>query len=169
MPILSQKMMRNVQQQQSVEQTNITRTQSISLVKNLIRTAISSIAYVRNLFPQDCFEERSLSGVNLQTLRPQSAGRFGPPTTHHLKVTHCLRHHSSIGRLSCPIIQNQSSLSTGLSMESSMRSTRAISRTWCLPSTLPANQAPSSLNAISSTWTTPPMTTAAVNRDIIFT
>mmetsp|Transcript_27975 Transcript_27975/g.109842 ORF Transcript_27975/g.109842 Transcript_27975/m.109842 type:complete len:80 (+) Transcript_27975:248-487(+) len=49
------------QQRQASETVNI--EQSLTLTKNLVRTSISSIAYIRNLFPDDCFtEQHSKSG-----------------------------------------------------------------------------------------------------------
>jgi hypothetical protein len=41
-------------------------------MKNLIRTALSSIAYLRDLFPEDCFSEKRLTGVKVKTLLPES-------------------------------------------------------------------------------------------------
>jgi len=35
-----------------------------------MRTAISSIAYLRNLFPEDCFSEKKLTGLSIRTLLP---------------------------------------------------------------------------------------------------
>ncbi len=35
-----------------------------------MRTAISSIAYLRNLFPEDCFQERKLTGLTIRSLLP---------------------------------------------------------------------------------------------------
>lgn len=38
--------------------------------QNLVRTAISSIVYLRNLFPEDCFQDKKLTGLTIRTLLP---------------------------------------------------------------------------------------------------
>ena len=40
------------------------------MMRNLFRTTISSISYIRNLFPDNCFTDRILTGVPIKTLRP---------------------------------------------------------------------------------------------------
>jgi len=40
-----------------------TREESLALVRNLLRTAISSIVYLRNIFPEHCFRDRTLTGL----------------------------------------------------------------------------------------------------------
>lgn len=57
--------------QTTAEQT-VTYQQSLVLVRNLIRTAISSICYIRHLFPENNFVDRILSGLNIKTLLPNS-------------------------------------------------------------------------------------------------
>ena len=44
----------------------ITRQESQVLVRNLIRTSISTICYLRNLFPDESFQQRSLVGKTKQ-------------------------------------------------------------------------------------------------------
>jgi hypothetical protein len=42
----------------------ITKQESQVLVRNLIRTSISTICYLRNLFPDESFQQRSLVGID---------------------------------------------------------------------------------------------------------
>lgn len=37
-----------------------------------MRTAISTVCYLRNIFPEDCFSDKSLSGVNIKSLQPSN-------------------------------------------------------------------------------------------------
>ena len=39
--------------------TKVTETQSLTLVKNLIRVSISTVCSLRGIFPQVCFQERT--------------------------------------------------------------------------------------------------------------
>ncbi|EFC42471.1 meiotic specific asynaptic protein [Naegleria gruberi] len=41
-------------------------------MRNLMRTAISSVCYLRNLFPEDCFQDKSLSGIQIKSLQPSN-------------------------------------------------------------------------------------------------
>ncbi|KAL9658557.1 hypothetical protein ABK040_006096 [Willaertia magna] len=59
-----------VAQQSRTEQ--ITHEESLTLVRNLMRTAISSISYLRNLFPEDCFQDRTISGIQIKSLIPSN-------------------------------------------------------------------------------------------------
>ena len=38
------------------------------LVRNILRIGISSIAYLRHLFPEDCFQDHILAGMNMKIL-----------------------------------------------------------------------------------------------------
>lgn len=62
-------------QQQEVKQQleTVSAQQSSILMKNLIRTTISSITYLRNIFPEDCFVDKKLSGY---VASPQSTYLF---------------------------------------------------------------------------------------------
>jgi hypothetical protein len=44
-------------QNQKVNNETVNQEQSLTLVRNLIRVTISQIAYIRNMFPSNCFEE----------------------------------------------------------------------------------------------------------------
>ncbi|KAG2375185.1 hypothetical protein C9374_010189 [Naegleria lovaniensis] len=55
--------------QQSRTQS-VTYEESLTLMRNLMRTAISSVCYLRNIFPEDCFQDKSLSGINIKSLQP---------------------------------------------------------------------------------------------------
>eukprot|EP00698_Gefionella_okellyi_P024243 TRINITY_DN8502_c0_g1_i11.p1 TRINITY_DN8502_c0_g1~~TRINITY_DN8502_c0_g1_i11.p1 ORF type:complete len:371 (-),score=75.08 TRINITY_DN8502_c0_g1_i11:758-1870(-) len=61
----------NVMQQQ-LARTEIDAKQSLTLMRNLMRTAISSICYLRHMFPEECFQDRFLSGINIKGLIPKS-------------------------------------------------------------------------------------------------
>ena len=47
---------------QAVRTTAVTRQQSLVATKNLVRCAVAQIAYIRNLFEDDCFEAVSING-----------------------------------------------------------------------------------------------------------
>ncbi|KAJ5066293.1 horma domain-containing protein [Anaeramoeba ignava] len=47
-----------------------TENQSMTLVRNILRTTISSIAYLRYLFPEENFYDRSIAGINIKSLQP---------------------------------------------------------------------------------------------------
>lgn len=36
-----------------------------------MRTAVSTITYMRNLFPEDCFQDNKLTGITIKTLLPK--------------------------------------------------------------------------------------------------
>ncbi|KAJ1608853.1 HORMA domain-containing protein [Cryptosporidium canis] len=40
------------------------------MMRNTIRTAVSSVAYLRNLFDEEAFEDKNVSGLQLKVLRP---------------------------------------------------------------------------------------------------
>ncbi|EEA04939.1 HORMA domain-containing protein [Cryptosporidium muris RN66] len=40
------------------------------MMRNAIRTAVSSVAYLRNLFDEEAFEDKNVSGLQLKVLRP---------------------------------------------------------------------------------------------------
>ncbi|XP_065645703.1 HORMA domain-containing protein 1-like [Hydra vulgaris] len=51
----------------------VTETQSTLFVKKLLAVAVSSISYLRALFPENAFGDRCLEDVNLKILRDDSA------------------------------------------------------------------------------------------------
>lgn len=55
-------------QKQVERQDTVTHNQSLTLVRNLFRTAISSVCYLRGLFPENCFSDRSVVGLNIKSL-----------------------------------------------------------------------------------------------------
>lgn len=55
-------------QKQVERQDTVTHSQSLTLIRNLFRTAISSICYLRGLFSEDCFSDRSVVGLNIKSL-----------------------------------------------------------------------------------------------------
>ncbi|KAJ3093466.1 HORMA domain-containing protein 1, partial [Physocladia obscura] len=59
-----------------------TRTESLQLAQNLLRSAVASIAYLRGLFPEDLFESVDFNGMKLKKFaRPtdQSSSQDQPP------------------------------------------------------------------------------------------
>lgn len=40
-------------------ENQVTKSQSLTLVKNLVRVSISTVCHLRNIFPASCFQERS--------------------------------------------------------------------------------------------------------------
>lgn len=50
-----------------VPRKQVTKSQSLTLVKNLVRVSISTVCYLRNIFPDSCFQERSY-GMDVFTL-----------------------------------------------------------------------------------------------------
>ncbi|EAY09113.1 HORMA domain containing protein [Trichomonas vaginalis G3] len=48
----------------------VTEVQSITLVRNILRSGISSIAYLRYLFPEENFQDTSLAGLKIKSLVP---------------------------------------------------------------------------------------------------
>ena len=50
----------------------VSAQESLVLVRNLMRCSISTIAYLRNVFPDENFADRTMSGVNLKSLLPNS-------------------------------------------------------------------------------------------------
>ncbi|CAM9966814.1 unnamed protein product, partial [Discosporangium mesarthrocarpum] len=46
----------------------ITKSQSLTLVKNLVRISISTVCHIRNIFPTNCFQERSYAGLRIYQL-----------------------------------------------------------------------------------------------------
>ncbi|KAJ4462119.1 hypothetical protein PAPYR_1298 [Paratrimastix pyriformis] len=48
----------------------ITATQSATLVRNLFRASIYSIAFNRKLFPEECFVEKTIGGLTVKSLTP---------------------------------------------------------------------------------------------------
>jgi hypothetical protein len=43
--------------------SEITEVESTALIQNLVNICISQIAWSRGLFPADCFEEKTFSGL----------------------------------------------------------------------------------------------------------
>lgn len=48
--------------------TGITQAQSMILLKNMIRLSISSVCYLRNIFPPSCFSSRDYAGLKVHQL-----------------------------------------------------------------------------------------------------
>ncbi|CAN0026297.1 unnamed protein product [Pylaiella littoralis] len=55
-------------QAQKERQEQVTETQSLTLVKNLIRVSISTVCHLRNIFPSSCFQERTYAGMKIYQL-----------------------------------------------------------------------------------------------------
>ena len=48
------------------------KTQSLVFVKNLISVSISSICFLRQLFPEDCFANKKHVGITIKALSSES-------------------------------------------------------------------------------------------------
>eukprot|EP00903_Cladosiphon_okamuranus_P019216 g17670.t1 len=55
-------------QAQKERQEQVTETQSLTLVKNLIRVSISTVCSLRGIFPHSCFQERTYAGMKIYQL-----------------------------------------------------------------------------------------------------
>ena len=55
---------------QKIRQTTdtVTEVQSVTLVRNILRSSLSSIAYLRYLFPEDNFQDTELAGLKIKSL-----------------------------------------------------------------------------------------------------
>lgn len=49
-----------------------TEIQSVTLIRNILRSSISSISYLRYLFPEDNFTDTNLAGLKIKSLVPNS-------------------------------------------------------------------------------------------------
>jgi hypothetical protein len=49
----------------------VTEVQSMTLVKNILRSSIATIAYIRYLFPEENFSETQLAGLKIKSLLPR--------------------------------------------------------------------------------------------------
>ena len=63
------------QQKQSTDVINA--AQSFVLVKNMIRISVSSICYIRNLFPAECFSSKDYAGISVRQLESAEPGPDG--------------------------------------------------------------------------------------------
>eukprot|EP00465_Bigelowiella_longifila_P005344 CAMPEP_0185281354 /NCGR_PEP_ID=MMETSP1359-20130426/66671_1 /TAXON_ID=552665 /ORGANISM="Bigelowiella longifila, Strain CCMP242" /LENGTH=238 /DNA_ID=CAMNT_0027876777 /DNA_START=96 /DNA_END=809 /DNA_ORIENTATION=- len=50
----------------------LTEAQSFVLVKNLLRTAMYTVSYIRGIFPQNCFADKKYQNICVKTLRPET-------------------------------------------------------------------------------------------------
>lgn len=48
--------------------TEVSPTESLALVRNLLRTAVSTISYMRSLFPDDCYTNVKIAGNTVKSL-----------------------------------------------------------------------------------------------------
>ena len=59
------------QKQKPTKQTVWSKTNSTTVMKNLVRTSISQICYLRNMFPHDCFTTKKyVDDLFIQALTP---------------------------------------------------------------------------------------------------
>lgn len=57
----------------AVKQDVLSEVQSLCMMKNSIKTAISSITYLRNLFEENAYEDKLIADLPLKLLRPCNA------------------------------------------------------------------------------------------------
>jgi hypothetical protein len=69
--------------QKSSTSTCITPPQSLVLMKNMIRLSVSSICYLRNVFPADCFSSRDYAGLKVHQIECAEKDEDG-----ELKIKH---------------------------------------------------------------------------------
>jgi hypothetical protein len=58
-----------VDQKLKLELAPPTQLQSLNLIQNLLFTSIGSIAFMRNLFPDSCFQPKSFQGSKVKVLK----------------------------------------------------------------------------------------------------
>ncbi|KAK8824386.1 hypothetical protein WA577_006783 [Blastocystis sp. JDR] len=64
-----------MQTREAVE--TVSQQQSLAVVKNMVRTSISEICYLRNLFNEDCFSQKNYAGIMINALHPVTNGKEG--------------------------------------------------------------------------------------------
>ena len=64
----------------AVKVATVSQTQSLALVKNVIRAAISEVCFLRNLFPEDAFVDTHLGTTKIRALAPRELDEEGQPT-----------------------------------------------------------------------------------------
>lgn len=74
-------------QQQKVKTVTDTATMSMVLVKNMFRLSVSSICYLRGVFPEDCFSCREYAGIQVHQLECAEKSNNGEVL---VILTHCL-------------------------------------------------------------------------------
>lgn len=57
-----------MKQEQPVQQNMLNSTGSLILVRNLMRICISEICYIRNIFPEDIFQQGNFAGISYKKL-----------------------------------------------------------------------------------------------------
>lgn len=57
----------------------VTQTQSLAVMKNLVRASISEVCFLRNLFPEDCFKSASFGNTTVRALMPRESAPTGEP------------------------------------------------------------------------------------------
>ncbi|KNC50598.1 HORMA domain-containing protein [Thecamonas trahens ATCC 50062] len=65
-------MVRSVAAAMASATESVTASESLCLVRNLLRCSISTIAYLRSLFPEHCFYDRTLNGLRIKSLKPST-------------------------------------------------------------------------------------------------
>lgn len=60
---------------QKVRTVGLNKVQSLTLLKNLVRTSVSCVSFIRNLFPEECFSAKDMSGVTINTLKRGSGNK----------------------------------------------------------------------------------------------
>jgi len=55
----------------------VNETQSLALMRNMLRLSISTICYTRNLFPKECFTEKPYGDAELPTIYQLESARLG--------------------------------------------------------------------------------------------
>lgn len=58
----------------------VTHQQSVALMKNLTRAALSEICFIRNLFPEEVFRLSTFGNTSIRALCPRELDNEGKPT-----------------------------------------------------------------------------------------
>ena len=61
--------------------TEITLERSEILTRNLIRSAIATLCWIRQIFPDECFEDREMAGMTVKKFRPPLSTPTPTPTS----------------------------------------------------------------------------------------
>ncbi|CAM9800152.1 unnamed protein product [Ascophyllum nodosum] len=75
-------------QRQGTEQ--VSKAQSLALVKNLVRVSISTVCHLRNIFPNSCFKRRAYAGLHIYQLDASSRDESTNETVIHNEEAYML-------------------------------------------------------------------------------
>eukprot|EP01031_Cornospumella_fuschlensis_P031639 gene31639-38238_t len=65
------------------QQVNVSKTESLVLIKNMIRISVSSICYFRDIFPVDCYKNKQYGNVQIHQLQGAQKNEDGEIVVKH--------------------------------------------------------------------------------------